>query len=47
MTSVQGEVDGPGLRLFTGHAVIQTHADGFATSIRRVTRVRDVCAELG
>jgi hypothetical protein len=46
-TSVEGDVDGPGLRLFTGHVVIQTSADGFATSISRVPRIEDVCAELG
>ncbi len=46
-TSVQGDVDGPGLRLFTGRVVIQTNADGFATSISRIPHVVDVCAELG
>ena len=45
-TSVEGDVDGPGLRLFTGHVVIQTSADGFATSISRVPRIEDVWAEL-
>ena len=46
-TSVQGDVDGPGLRLYTGRAVIQTDANGFATSISRIPREQDICAALG
>jgi hypothetical protein len=41
------DAGGPGLFVFTGHAVIESNSDGFATSISRVPKVADVCAELG
>jgi len=41
------DAGGPGLFVFTGHAVIESNSDGFATSISRVPKVEDVCAELG
>jgi hypothetical protein len=41
------DAGGPGLFVFTGHVVMEVDTDGFATSISRVPKVEDVCAELG
>lgn len=41
------DAGGPGLFVFTGHVVMEDNSDGFATSVSRVPKVEDVCAELG
>jgi len=46
-TDFAQDVGGPGLFVFTGRVVVEDNSDGFATSVSRVPKVEDVCAELG
>ena len=40
------DVGGPGLFVFTGRVVMESGADGFATSVSRPPKVLDVCQAL-
>jgi hypothetical protein len=40
------DAGGPGLFIFTGRSVLETNAEGFATSVSGVARVTRVCDEL-
>ncbi len=46
-TFFEQDVGGPGLFVFIGRVVIESGADGFATSVSRAPRIEDVCADLG
>ena len=40
------DVGGPGLFLFTGRVVIETSAEGFATSVSPIPKFTDICLAL-